>query len=325
MHNFIGLSLFVALSLFMTSCGDDDPVNPAGALGPEITLEAGEGFLSTDSDVIIGNSFSVKLKVSKGDSALQSVKITYGSDNTNLPTDRFTINDGAITSNNPFLVPDIDKDGATYEIKINPGTEMVEDLNTYTFTVTDKLQKTAFTDIQIKTIAEPFTGTPIDSTLTGVLFNQAGPSGTGGLDLDQGEGTGSSDASAEIRDLGIDCTIPVTQENWRRRFGTLNGATMVKVDATQVEGFTFDGVDKKEQIADAYNSGIDLADGISYADDCTETPVTDATEDVAEGDMFVVQKDGVNYLIRVDEVNYVHSATNFDIRNDDNYVFSIKY
>lgn len=323
MHNFIGLSLFVALSLFVTSCGEDEPTDPSTVLGPEISLEAGEGFLSADSDVIIGNSFSVKLKVSKGDSALQSVKITYGSDNTNLPTSRFTINGGAVTSNNPFLLLGADKDGATYEITINPGDEMVDDFTTYTFAVTDDFAKTASTDIQIRTIAEP--GTPIESTLTGVLFNQAGPAGTGGLSLDDGEGTGSGDAAAEIRDLGIDCTVAVTEETWRAQFGTVNGATMVKVDLTQVEGFTFDGVDKKEQIADAYSSGIDLADGISYNPSCDETVVTDASGDVAVGDMFVVQKDNVNYLIRVDEVNYSHSNTDTSLRNKDNYVLSIKY
>lgn len=309
---FTGLALIAGVLLF--SACEEDPIvtNP---LGPDIQLVADPGFVDGDTDVEIGSAFDVKVTIFTGDAKLQSLEIFQGTDK--LDAARFTINGGAITSNNPFLITGADKDGATYEFRINPGTEIVGDINTYSFEVTDEAGETDAVDVLITTVAPP--GTPIDMTLTGVLLNQAGPAGTGGLSLDDGLGTGSLATEAEIRDLGIDCTIPMGTENWRAQFGTVNGAVMVKVDATQVENFTFDNVDKKEAIQAAYDTGIALDDGISFSPTCVETAVTDASGDIAVDDMFVVLRDGVYYLIRVDEVNPVGGS------NGDNIVFSIKY
>ncbi len=162
--------------------------------------------------------------------------------------------------------------------------------------------------------------TPLADTLNGVLFNQAGPAGTGGLDLDTGEGTGSTASESEIRDMGLDCTIPAPGLNWRRQIGTINDADMRAVDMTQVENFTFENVGSVEEIIGAYESGIDLADGesINCANTST-TAVTDVSEVLTAGDMFVVLSNGRYYLIRIDEVNET------DMDNDDNYVISIKY
>lgn len=312
--NLAGLGLLTAL-LFLSSCGDDPIVtNP---LGPEIQFLADTDILSSDTELTIGESFTVKIKLDKGDNPLNSVEIQE--DGSKLATDRFTINGGAITTNNPFAITGADQDGVTYSITINPGAHAVGDFTIYKFVVTDTKPATASVDIAITTTALP--GTPLSMTISGVLFNQAGPAGTGGLDLDvENGGTGSSDADAELRDLGLDCTIAVGSENWRGQMGTINGADMVKVDLSQVENFTFDGVDKKEPITDAYNSGIALNDGASVS--CgsgNSTPVTDVTDAIVVGDMFVVSANSNYYLIRIDEVNQVAGS------NGDNYKLSIKY
>ncbi|MEZ4986183.1 MAG: hypothetical protein R2795_14285 [Saprospiraceae bacterium] len=309
-----GMGLILS-TLFFNSCGEDPIIeNP---LGPEIQFVSDPATLSGDADVIINQGFAVKIRLIKGDAALKSVEVQAGG--IKVASSRLTINSGSVTSNNPFLITGADQDGATYTIDIaSAGTEAVNDITTYTFTVTDQDNRTDVVDLVITTIDEP--GTPIAETLTGVLLNQAGPAGTGGLNLDNGDGTGSADGAAEIRDLGIDCTInPDNAENWRAQFGTVNGANMVKVDLTQVENFTFDGVSKIEEIEGAYTSGITLADGVSQNPSCVETVVTDVTGTVAVGDLFVVFANSKYYLIRVDEINAVSGS------NGDNFKISIKY
>lgn len=315
MKNFVlkltGLGL-VMVALFFSSCGDDPVVvNP---LGPEISFVADPGFLDLDSDVIVGETFSVKVRLSKGDAQLQTLAIDEGS--SKLETSRFTINSGAITSNNPLLITGTDKDGTTYTIDITPsGTQAVGDVTTYTFTATDESGETDAVDIIITTVDTP--GTDISTSITGVLLNQAGPAGTGGLDLDDGTGTGSSAAGAEIRDLGIDCDLP-DNSNWRMQMGTTNGAIMVAVDLSQLENFTFENVTKVESIIEAYNTGIALADGES--DNCaTPVAVTDVTSAVSVDDMFAVFANDTYYLVKVDAVN------NTTADNDDSYELSIKY
>ena len=312
--NLAGLSLLTAL-LFLTSC-DEDPIvtNP---LGPEIQFLSDTDILSADADVIIGESFTVRIKLNKGDNPLNGLEIQEG--DTKLDIGRIiSINGGSTNLNNPFAILGADKDGATYDITITQGTHAVGDFTIYKFIVSDEKQETASVDIAITTTALP--GTPLSMAITGVLFNQAGPAGTGGLDLDTGTGTGSTAAESELRDLGLDCTVAVGNENWRAQMGTINGAVMAKIDPAQIENFSFDNVDKKEQIADAYNANPALADGASVS--CSSgnsTTVTNVSDVVVAGDMFAVFANDTYYLIRIDEVNYVGGS------NGDNYSMSIKY
>lgn len=313
-----GISIIFAALLFV-GCGDDPIITDP--LGPDIRLVADPGFVDGDSDVMLGETFNVRLTIVKGDSPLKSVALRAG--NANLETSRFSINGGAITSNNPFLVTGADKDGVTYDIAITPAAgSAAGDVTVYAFTVTDDNNNTDEVTVQI-TVTAPAT-TPLEQTLTGVLLNQAGDTGTGGLNLDNGTGTGSADAAAEIRDLGIDCTIPLGTENWRAQFGTVNGAEMVRVNPAQLENFTFAAVDNKEIILEAYTKGTALNNGVSTAPNCTQTTVTDVSGTIAVGDMFAVFANSKYYLLRVDAINYVLGSVPTE-RNDDNIVFSIKF
>lgn len=317
MKNFVlkltGLGL-VMVALFFSSCGEDPIV--IDPLGPDIAFVSDPGFLSADSEVMLGETFSVKVRLSKGDAALKTLSINEGSDK--LATSRFTINSGAVTSQNPLLILGADTDGVTYSIDITPSaTQAIGDFTTYTFTVADDSNETDLVDIVINTTG-PLT-TPLTSTLEGVLFNQAGPAGTGGLDLDTGTGTGSAAAESEIRDLGLDCTMAAGTFNWLRRIGTINGAVMVRVDATQLENFTFAGVDNKEIVKDAYDTGMTLAAGTSTNCASGATTTVQNTADVAIGDVFAVFANSKYYLIRIDDI--IENNTG----NNDSYELTIKF
>jgi hypothetical protein len=313
---FVGLALLAAVLLF-PGCTDDPIIdNP---LGPEISFEAGAGIVSSDTELTVGTPFTVRLLMQDGDEPLQSLRIEENG--TVLSFNNLSFSNG-LTPNNPLLIPAADELGATYDVTITP-SRAEEGLYTYSFLLADDgvPSLTDQVDVTITYVPEP--GTALDSTLTGVLFNQGGAAGTGGLDLEKGEGVGSQDAAAEIRDLGLDCTIdPSTNpENWRQQIGSVNGADMVAVDPMDVgDNFSFDAVDTKEVIVAAYNAGRALADGTSTnCGNGNETAVTDVSDTVAVGDLFAVLANGVYYLIRIDEVNLVANS------NDDNYSISIKY
>ena len=309
---FAGLAIALTLILAI-GCTTDPDEGPIGnPLPPIIRFISEAGFLDADAEVGAGEVFKVKLSADIGDKQLNS--LTINEDGAKLSTDRFEINSGAITSNNPLLIVGDDKDGAIWEISITSDADF-NTVRTYEFVVTDEDGLTDAVSLTITT-----KGVPVEQTIMGVLLNQAGPAGTGGLDLDTGTGTGSANADSEIRDLGIDCTIdPANAENWRAQIGTINGADMRKVDPSAVEGFDFDNVDTKEAITGAYDSGITLADGVSQNAQCNETAVTDVSDPVVVGDLFIVFANDTYYLIRIDEVNPVSGS------NGDNIVMSIKY
>lgn len=307
---FAGLSL--ALTIILASgCTDDPIVEPS--LGPDVRFVTETDYLSGDADVVRGEFFQVKVTVDKGDGKLKSFTIYEGSDK--LATARFDINNGAITSNNPFLITGVDQDGATYEFKI--ASLDTEAATTYTFEATDENNLQDEVSLVVTTKA-PAT-TPIEMSLSGVLFNASGPAGTGGLDLDTGTGTGSQAAGAEIRDMGINCGV--NPPAWRQQIGTVNGAVMRRVRAEMVENFSFANATTKEIIAAAYETGSEITSDLPtlYCNPDDNVVVTDVTLPLVVGDMFAISANGKIYLIRVDEINDVAAD------NSDNYKMSIKY
>jgi len=306
----LALAFTVILS---TGCNPDgdDPTDPTG---PDARFVTQTGFLDGSADVEVGQTFQIKVSLLTGDNKLQSV--TIYEDDVKLGTSFFTINGGALTSNNPFLITGADKDGVTYEFEIST-VNTVGAVRTYEVEVADEKGLKDAVSLTITSKA-PAT-TPLEMSLTGVLLNQAGPAGQGGLDLDNGQSTGSDAASAEIRDVGIDCSQP-NASNWRKQIGTVNGAEMRRVRAEMVENFSFANATNKEIIAAAFDTGQSILD-TNQAIDCqgNSVTVTDMTLPLVVGDMFVIKKGVRIYLIRVDEVN---NTTN---DNNDNYKFSIKY
>lgn len=307
-----GLALVFTVIL-STGCNPDEgePTDPSG---PDARFVTESGFLDANADVVAGETFKIKVSLLTGDNKLQSV--TLYEDDVKLGTSFFTINGGALLANNPFLITGADKDGVTYEFEIS-SVNTVGAVRTYEVEVADESGLKDAVSLTITSKAPPTT--PIEMSLTGVLLNQAGPVGTGGLNLDNGQGTGSDDPAAEIRDVGIDCSQP-NASNWRKQIGTINGAEMRRVRAEMVENFSFANANNKEIISAAFDTGSAIGD-TNQAIDCNgnAVTVTDMTLALVVGDMFAVKANGKIYLIKVDEVN---NTTN---DNNDNYKFSIKY
>ncbi|MEL7223096.1 MAG: hypothetical protein AAGJ93_17360, partial [Bacteroidota bacterium] len=177
---------FVLTALFFSSCGEDTPGGGVDVLGPDIQFLSDTDVLSGDATLEVGTSFTVRVSLTTGDAKLNTLEITEsvdGSTAAKLETSRFSVNGGALTSNNPLLIVGTDKDGVTYDITITPSaTEVDGTVTLYSFNVADDDGETDFVDIQI---TSEVMSTPISETLTGELFlkNQAGPEGTGGFDL----------------------------------------------------------------------------------------------------------------------------------------------
>jgi hypothetical protein len=316
------LLFFFAISTLVfgflgTGCEPEDDT-------PVVDLAPSADFIDTDpTGVLIGNypttDFAVEdtdalvyvaIQAVAGTADIQSITVSEDGSPVDAST-RLTFRDlvanSVITANNPLLITGDNVEGFTIEIGIDPHDDIAT--KTYGFDITDSNGKTATLTISITTI-DP--GTPVEMTLEGVLFNQGGPAGFGGLDLDDGSstGTGAMDTGAEIRDWGIDTDLPVA-ENWLRQIGPINGTTLRILNPDKLpEGFTFAGVETKEEISDLFDvAGEDLPNDSGEKSDAVEV-----------GQFFAVNKgDTTYYLLEIKEVNITAGD------NTDNYVIDIKY
>lgn len=282
----LGLLFFAAL--FMTACSDDDP--PV-EIDPTLELTAGTEF--DGAQLLGGDTIELRLNAIAGTNDLAT--LIFYEDGVRLPNweDRLFIDDDP-ASTNALPLQGNDVDGFTLNVDIlASNTDGEHDL---VIEITDTEENTD--EVQITYTTVTFN---ID-TLVGVLFNQGGPPGTGGLDLDNGEGTGTvlpDDANAEIRDQGIDTDLP-PDDNWIQRIAPFDDAEMVAMDSE----FDFGAVTTESQIINAFEDG---------------TPISES-DVVQVGDVFAVSDDGNYYLILITEVN----VTNEEFNNDDNYVIDIK-
>lgn len=170
----------------------------------------------------------------------------------------------------------------------------------YSFQVTDANGLTDQVDVNV------VVGT-VATEITGVLLNSAGPSGTGGLDLDpdpmtgMATGTGSMDAAAEIKDEGINGNPLAT--NWVQKISAANSAVL-KYAGNLPDGSGYADVNTVEGIQGAFDNSDDLTGGVSDV--------------VVVGDEFVVENNGTYYFLLVTDVTIDEDG------NDDSYTFSIK-
>lgn len=305
----------ILTTLVLTTGCEEDPVDPP-VENPDppfisITNQPAAVYQDLSTQVTVGVSVLV------GTNPLRSLAVKEDG----VLVDDSRVERNGITESNILILGD-DVNGLQWDLNLT--IHDAYDTRTYTIEVTDEAN---LTDVASFDITIEDAGTPLDMTLTGVLFNQAGPAGKGTLDLDEGLSAGvSSDGETtpdqtEIRDMGLDCTIPAPGFNWRRQIGAFNGSEIRQVDLTQVENFTFDNVTTKEEILGAFDTGITFTDGES--ENCANgntSSVQFVTGIMEAGSLYTVKSSGGTvYLLRVDEVN----ETEMD--NDDNYVISIKY
>ena len=251
---------------------------------------------------------SMKIKADKGGADL--VKLEIRQNNVFVDITDFNWNGlSMMSSGNPFDLTEAEKDG------FEEGEFLVDLPNSvgtfvYTMIIEDAVAQRDTATFVVTT--EP-NGTPIDIR-EDVLLNAAGPAGTGGLDLDTGESTGTgatSGAEAEIIDNGINGAN--ADVNWIQTISAVNGATMKYVVAGSggvPESFTFDGLQFKEDLEGLYtvNSGGVIDN-------------TNSSSIVQPGDTFIVQKGTQYWLITAKEVNVKTAVGD----NSDNYVFDVKF
>ena len=300
-----------ALTFTLASCGEDDP-DPLPPVvenrAPTIDVALASGSMTMDTFRLteqdqVGTVVGVNVTWDDADNNAQYLSFeldgqALGAGNTNVRLDDPT---GSLSSNRVL----VDSTGGSRTVYLKASNSF-NTAATYTISVFDSEGLSASQEFVILTPVEIVT-TPLSRTLEGILLNQAGPTGTGGLDLDEGDGTGSMDARAEIRDRGIDNSIPTGQENWRRQIGPINGTTLRMPSSVWLAENSFADVDTKEGVRAAFES--------------TSVDITDASARVVVDDVFAVYNPAIDryYLLKVRSV--IPEANS----NGDRYVFDIKY
>ncbi len=322
---FAGALLFS--NLFLSSGCTDDTDDPTGTLAPIVSITEGP----TPAALVGSGAVTVKVEAIKGTKAMKTLTVFQGS--TKVAVEDLTINGSPASANPTLLVSPTDQ--MNWEIKINvsgnPGTV------SYSVAVADEGGKSD--EVSFDVVLE----TPIDKTITGAtiqLWNQAGPAGRGGIDLDDGSSTGTklsnsgnpaideSYLRAELRDMGID-SLAGSGDNWRRRIGGINGTVVRFIGNAGSAGdvLDFDRIGSKESIKAAYDGAGDLKAASTYTGAGTGNISVwgnfQVSEKVNQGDIFAVYKSSNNtyYLVKVEAINETTALAN----NDDYYRVSIKY
>ena len=255
------------------------------------------------TDIILDQQGTIKFQVnaSKGSSPMESLTVLEdGAPIADFMRLRYnTIDDIGSALNfdaNPLGLLGDDQDAFSWVIYL--GTHADNSTKSYTFRVTDTSGETKEVGVNITVNS----GTAIVSDLTGKLLkNAGGPAGTGGIDLVTGDGTGSSDPIADLKDQGIDVSQPASS-NWVRKVAPVNGSIL----KTPGADFPFTGISDiefREQIQEAFDGG---------------TTITESNL-VLIGDVFIIQDvDGNIHIVEVTDV----VETSGD--NDDYYQLAIK-
>ncbi len=275
----------------------------AAIVGPSAMAIAEGNYIASSAVFPSGVPFEVLLAAQSGSTPIQSVTILEDG----LPIDDLTRiqANGQQFPANPWIFSE-GQAALDWIVSIR-NAESGDHL--YEIIVADANGETSVVPIEIFGQA---TGTTITNSLTGkLLFNQAGPAGTGGINLFNGESVGSTDASAHLRDEGIDLTVGASV-NWNQQISGANNSVIRLVNAiNQPEGFSFGGIQFQEEIQDLFATGQELT--------LTNDAGRAITPFVIVGDIFAVQNGSDFFLVEV--TNIVVS----DDTNDDFYELSIKY
>ena len=250
-----------------------------------------------------GTRFTMLVAAESGTSPIQSVTVL---EDGNPITDLTRIQaNGVEFPGNPWIFSE-GQTALEWEVSIRT-SEDGNDHN-YQVVVTDTREMQSIVGIDV--FAQP-TGTALTNSFVGkLLLNQAGPAGTGGINLFTGESVGSSAAEATIRDEGIDLDLPAAS-NWKRQISGANGSTIRTVGADQPETFSFGNVQFTEEIINLFDTGSDLI--------TQNAAGRDVTAFVIEGDVFIVKNGDNHFLVEVTKIVQTEDT------NDDYYELSIKY
>lgn len=255
---------------------------------PSITISG-----ATSGTFTPGTNLTIKTDLTKGSGDFKSIAIYE--DGTLLDPSRIISFAGSDVSQNPFGISTSQSTvSANAVIKLSSSEKTSE----ITFEVTDSNNQKA-TTVYTATTKIPYTD--VDSFTNFLLANQGGPAGRGGADLDITEGSssvGSSDSRAEIKDLGINTNLPAAS-NWIQRIAPANNAQMKYLKPGQnglSESFQFSDIQYRELLPTYFSNGTALSNGSS--------------DPVRTGDMFIIERDGKYYAIKISEIVVTTSDNN---------------
>ncbi|KXK39280.1 MAG: hypothetical protein J5I52_11265 [Saprospiraceae bacterium] len=299
---------FAVMSLFLVSCGEDTDILDT-SVAPTVKLNESLGYITEDSEVLVGGNFSVYLTGTKGSNPMKTLTILEDGKAIDITSNRIAI-DGNLAPANPLLL--LQDKVNSFEYKISIAAHGFFGTEKYEFVVADEKGLTSKVALNITVVGQDV------NSLEGILLNQSGPAGQGGLDLDTGASTGTQDsdptsAEAEIRDEGI--VDILTDQTWKQQISGMNGAVMKYIKPGQngvAENFTFDNILYKEQISAMWNNGVDF-------NLKSEDGKRDVSDKVNKGDIFIVKKGEKYYVISTRQINITND------NNQDNYVFDVKF
>lgn len=285
-------SLLLVSSFLLTSCGEEE--EPITGTAPTITLIDGEG--NVGSTFSPNEEISFTFNVERGSSDMNSLQVNENGTAIAEDSERIKFNDTIPTANPTLLFGDQEDE---FDVKVTIVTNTTPGTYDIDVIVTDSNSPNPRSETYTVeySVAEPNL-----EELTGVLFNQAGPSGTGGLNLDTGEGTGSSDPTAHIRDRGNEDDN--TSTIWIQKIVPITG-NQVSLRYLSDE-VNYDDVQYSNQLEDLYNGG-------------TEVGSEGTAEKNVVGDTFIA-KQGDDYWIFI--IRNVTITSGND--NTDNYELDIK-
>ncbi|MEO6191154.1 MAG: hypothetical protein ABIO44_13140 [Saprospiraceae bacterium] len=240
MKKFYYLLLTSLVLIGINSCGTD-PVD----VPPTIVFVPGGSFITADASGISGGStITTRIKATKGSSDLNILRILWRrngqTEDSTVDATNLKIN-GLTANSNPLLIlASSDLAGFTYTVSF-PASSAADTI-TYYFQVEDKNKEKATVSFKIYTDENR-----ISILLDKKLYNKDGPAGFGGIDLQTGNSTGSTDLSAELKDEG---NGPL---EWMMQFSARNPVeTTIRL---VLAGTNFTDLNSKTDIVDAYDNG----------------------------------------------------------------------
>ncbi|MEL6926756.1 MAG: hypothetical protein AAFO94_22135, partial [Bacteroidota bacterium] len=260
-------------------------------VAPDFSFVEEAPYFWGDAAVEGGTIFSVKISGTAGTSALSTIEVREENELiTDLTRIRYKSYDFTA---NPMDIPAEDQNTIDAIIDIKAHTSGQK---TYMVIITNVDGESASASLTINA------GTPVTTMNGRLLLNAGGPSGTGGLNLMTGEGTGSNDQAAHIKDMGINTDLPAA-DNWLQKISGVNNSELRVPGMDTPETFSFDNIEFKEEIIGLYDNG---------------TTITES-DPVAVDDIFMVKNGDMYFLLKVTKVTVVTDD------NSDSIEFSIKY
>ncbi len=285
------LFLFVAVALFFVSaCSDDDGPSVVDVDNPQVTI-SDDG--NVDGTILLpGDTIRISVQGQAGTNPMEHVRFFENDERLGNFTTRLFVNDS--------LSP------AT-QLTIDPESSIAQSFDMDVMILAPELGGDYLLEVEIADADENASRASLNYfvkdvvEISGVLENAEKSDSTGGLDLESGTGTGASDNTAEIVDLGNN-----SDGSWRQRIATLD-TNMVDDRPFQLAffegGLDFESILTKAQVRERFEEG---------------EIVEDSGREVEEGEVYAVRRIDDYFLFRVSEVN------NSPGDNNDSYTFLIK-